>query len=176
MSWLDKFIRVEDEKPAVEEVVASVVESQAPVQVDIVMTDNIVDEIFSQNDMSAKDNSIYIVQKLIETLPPEMTTSKKQGTVAGILTVSGKSVENLVADAKLRVETLRAACNKVVAECSTENDIANADIEDLKKAIEAATIKIKENEELMDATKKAVGDEISRIDSLVEFCNGMEAK
>ena len=176
MGWLDKFVKVESDEPAVEEVVVSVSEPQVPVQAEIDSATNIVDEVFAQNNMSERDNSIYIVEELIATLPPEMTTAKKQGTVAGILKVSGKSCNSLVEDAQARVETLRAACNKVLTERFAENDIANADIEDLKKAIEAATIKINENEELMEATKKAIDDEISRIDGLVEFCNGMEVK
>lgn len=176
MGWLDKFVKVESNEPAAEEVAVSISENQVSVQVEIDSTTNIVDEVFAQNDMSGKDNSIYIVSELIATLPPEMTTAKKQGTVAGILKVSGKTVESLVEDAKIRAGVLRSACDKVLSERSAENDIANADIEELKRAIEAATIRIKENEELMEATKKAIDDEISRIDSLVEFCKGMEAK
>lgn len=135
---------------------------------------NVVDEIYAQNDMSDKSNSIFTVQALIATLPAEMTTAKKQATVAGILNVSGKAVAVLLDDAAKRIETLMAARDKIVGERTDEISEANADIEDLKKAIEAANIKISKAEEIINATKQSVSDEVSTIDGLVEFCKGME--
>ena len=65
---------------------------------------------------------------------------------------------------------------KVVDERTAEIAAANADIEALKQAIEAATIKIKNAEEIIAATKKSIEDEVGVITGLVEFCNGMEVK
>lgn len=147
-----------------------------PVSVDASVNspENVVNDIYAQNDLGDKSNSIFTVQALIETLPSEMTTAKKQSTVSGILQVSGKSVSELLDDASKRIETLTAARDKIVGERNTEISEANADIEDLKKAIEAANIKIQRAEEIINATKQTVSDEISIIDGLVEFCNGME--
>ena len=75
-----------------------------------------IDEIYAQNGMSNKDNSIYAVQSFIDTLPAEMTTVKKQASVYGILKVTGKSVESLLLDAKDRVNMLVAANNKIIKE------------------------------------------------------------
>lgn len=136
---------------------------------------NIVSEIYDQNGLSDRSDSIFTVQALIETLPPEMTTAKKQATVYGILQVSGKSVDSLLEDATKRIERLAAARDKVVEARTDEISDANADIESLKQAIESATIRIKEAEEIINATKQSVSDEVSAIDGLVEFCKGMEA-
>jgi LPS O-antigen subunit length determinant protein (WzzB/FepE family) len=110
---------------------------------------------------------------LIDTLPDEMTTAKKQSTVSGILMVSGKSVNNLLDDAQNRIDVLCAARDKIVDDRTNEIAVANADIEELKKAIEIATIRIKEAEGIISATKDSVGDEINAIDNLIKFCEGM---
>lgn len=147
---------------------------QVDVDAEITSPTNIVSEIYAQNDMSDKGDSIFTVQALIDTLPQEMTKAKQQATVLGILRVSGKSVDALLEDAANRINTLTAACEKVVAERSNEISEANADIESLKQAIETANVRIKEAEEIINATKQSVAEEISAIDGLVEFCNGME--
>lgn len=143
------------------------------VNADINSTVNVIDEIYEQNSLSDKSNSIYTVQALIGTLPEEMTTAKKQTTVSGILMVSGKSVEHLLDDAQNRVNTLNVARDEIVNEKTTEIEEANRDIEALKEAIEVATIKIKEASEIIDATNKAVDNEVNAIDGLVKFCEGM---
>lgn len=144
------------------------------VDADIKSPVNVVDEIYAQNDLSSKSSSIFTVQALIAALPPEMTTVKKQATVSSILQVSGKSVDDLLDDAAKRIEILTAARDKIVGKHTEEISEANADIEDLKKAIEAANIRIKEAEEIINTTKQSVSDEVGIIEGLVEFCNGME--
>ena len=174
MGFLEKMGLVEREVSI--EPVSYEVSLEPEVNVEINSTGCIVDEIYSQNSLSDKSNSIYTVQALIDTLPEEMTTAKKQSTVSGILLVSGKSVASLIDDAKKRVEVLCAAQSKIVDERSNEIAVANADIEELKMAIERATISIKEAEDIISATKQSINDEVKVIDALVEFCEGMEGK
>lgn len=175
MGWLEKMGLVEtDGGSPTSEIPEILPEIAEDVDANIDSTANIAENIFAQNDLSDKSNSIYTVQALINTLPPEMTTAKKQATVAGILSVSGKSLGDLVEDANRRLEVLDAAQSKIVDERTTEIQAANADIETLKGAIEAATIRIKESEDIIDATKKSVEDAKTEIESLIEFCKGME--
>ena len=176
MGWLEKMGLVEREEPVVPVVTEAMPEPEVEVDAEITSTTNVVDEIYVQNDLSDKSNSIYTVQALIATLPAEMTTAKKQSTVSGILMVSGKSVTDLLNDAQDRIDTLCAARDKIVGDRTNEIAVANGDIEELKRAIEAATIKIKEAEDIIEATKKYVGDEIDVIDELVKFCEGMGDK
>lgn len=177
MSWLEKIGLVERDVVDIPQASAELpIDPDVLVDAEIGSTENIVDEIYGQNNLSDKSNSIYTVQALIATLPAEMTTAKKQATVAGILAVSGKSISSLLEDASKRLEILDAAQNKIISERTAEIETANADIETLKGAIEAANIKIKESEDLIAATKKSVDDEVSAISELVDFCNGMEGK
>lgn len=176
MGFLEKMGLVEREESTVAVEHELIQEPEIDVDVEINSVTNIVSDIYSQNDLSDNSNSIYTVQALIDTLPEEMTTTKKQSTVAGILLVSGKPITNLLSDAERRIDILCSARDKIVEERSREVETANADIEELKKAIESATIRIKEAEEIIEATKQSISDEIKIIDALVEFCNGMEEK
>lgn len=176
MSFLKKLGLVEEEEPIVPVATEPVQDLEEEVDAEINSTTNVVDEIYAQNDLSDKNNSIYTVQALINTLPDEMTTAKKQGTVSGILMVSGKSINDLLNDAKNRIDILCAARDKIVNDRTDEIAVASNDIEELKRAIEVATIRIKEAEDIIAATKQSVDEEIGAIDNLVKFCEGMNNK
>lgn len=176
MSFLKRLGLVEDEEQIVPVVAEQVQELEVEVDAEINSSVNVVDEIYAQNGLSEKGNSIYTVQALIDTLPDEMTTAKKQSTVSGILMVSGKSINDLLNDAQNRIETLCAARDKIISDRTDEIMVANSDIEELKRAIEVATIKIKEAEDIIAATKQSVDEEIGAIDNLVKFCEGMNNK
>lgn len=176
MSFLKKLGLVEEEEPIVPVATEPVQDLEAEVDAEINSTTNVVDEIYAQNDLSDKNNSIYTVQALINTLPDEMTTAKKQNTVSGILMVSGKSIDDLLNDAQNRIDILCAARDKIVSDRTDEIASASNDIEELKRAIEVATIRIKEAEDIIAATKQSVDEEIGAIDNLVKFCEGMNNK
>lgn len=178
MSWLEKIGLVErnEEDVPVAEVMDVMPEVTVTAEAEIKSTTNIVEEIYSQNDLNDRSNSIYTIQALIDTLPKEMTTAKMQSTVSGILAVSGKNISDLVADATHRKNVLIAVAQNIENNKTAEIEMAKADIETLKNAIEAATIKIKEAEDIVSATKESVNEEVKVIDGLVEFCNGMESK
>ena len=175
MGFLEKWGLVEREEvdveaPKMHEM--STVEANAEIN----STENVIDEIYAQNDMSNKDNSIYAVQSFIDTLPAEMTTVKKQSSVYGILKVTGKSVDSLLMDAEERMNILVAARDKSIAEKDAVINSSKADIEELKKAIEAANIIIQHAEEVKESIAKSVSDEIAVIEELVKFCEGMGDK
>ena len=174
MSLLEKWGLIEREEADVSTQITEPFVVEANVEIN--STENVVDEIYAQNGMSSKDDSIYAVQSFIDTLPAEMTTAKKQSSVYGILKVTGKSVESLLADANNRIGVLTSAKDKVLVEKDAVIDAAKNDIEELKKAIEAANIVINNAEAIKESTAKAVSDEIAAIEELVKFCEGMDEK
>lgn len=176
MGLLEKWGLVEREDVDVQVPVVMSEAETVEANAEINSTENVIDEIYAQNGMSNKDNSIYAVQSFIDTLPAEMTTAKKQASVYGILKVTGKSVDSLLMDAENRMKILAAANNKIVKENDDVINTAKADIEELKKAIEAANITIKNAEEIKEFTIKAVDDEMKAIEELVQFCEGMGDK
>ena len=173
MSFLERLGLIEKEEMDIPTSISATETHVTEANAEINSTENVIDEIYTQNSMSDKDNSIYAVQSFIDTLPSEMTTAKKQSSVYGILKVTGKSVDNLVADAEKRIDTLTVARDKVIAEKNADIDIAKADIESLKQAIEHATILINNAEEVKESVVKLVNDEIVAIKDLVKFCEGM---
>lgn len=176
MSFLEKLGLIEREEVETPIPVTAAESPAVDANVEINSTENVVGEIYAQNDMSNKDNSIYAVQSFIDTLPAEMTTVKKQSSVYGILKVTGKSVESLLADAKNRIDVLSSAKDNVFEEKDAVISAAKNDIEELKKAIEAANIVINNAEAIKESTAKAVSDEVATIEELVKFCEGMGDK
>ena len=178
MSFFEKLGLVERTDPGIDTAVEAIVPMEQHVDVEVNVNidspTNVVAEIYEQNDLADKSDSIYTVQALINTLPETMTTATKQTTVAGILAVSGKSVDNLLNDAQNRINILDIARDEIVGEKTAEIEEANRDIEALKEAIEAATIKIKNASEMIATTNKSIDDEIGAIDGLVKFCEGMK--
>lgn len=171
MSLFEKLGLIEKEasEPApVEEVVVT-----EEVDANISSAENVVTAVYAQNELSDESNSIYAVSKLMNTLPKEMTTQKMQHTIAGILAVTEKSVPALIQDAHKRIEVLNAACEAVVSERTAEIDGANADIEKLKQAIEAAQKVIKNAEDIREATKQQIAAEVEEIEKLIKFSEGM---
>lgn len=173
MSLFDKLFTVEsvDSKNTATAPIATT----EPVAVNAVVNtaEGVVAKIYAQNELSEEGNSIYAVSKLMNTLPKEMTTPKMQQTIAGILAVTEKSVPALIADAHKRIEVLNAARDTVIAERTEEIVGATSDIERLKQAIEVAEKVIKNAEDVMEATKHQIADEVEELEKLVKFSEGM---
>ena len=173
MSLFDKLFTVEsvDSKNTA----TAPIETAEPVAVNAVVNtaEGVVAKIYAQNELSEEGNSIYAVSKLMNTLPKEMTTPKMQQTIAGILAVTEKSVPALIADAHKRIEVLNAARDTVIAERTEEIVSATSDIERLKQAIEVAEKVIKNAEDVMEATKHQIADEVEELEKLVKFSEGM---
>lgn len=173
MSLFDKLFTVEsvDSKNTATAPVATA----EPVAVNAVVNtaEGVVAKIYAQNELSEEGNSIYAVSKLMNTLPKEMTTPKMQQTIAGILAVTEKSVPDLIADAHKRIEVLNTARDTVIAERTEEIAGATSDIERLKQAIEVAEKVIKNAEDIMEATKHQIADEVEELEKLVKFSEGM---
>ena len=140
---------------------------------DINSTENVISEIYAQNGMSDKENSIYAVQSFIDTLPSEMTTAKKQSSVYGILKVTGKSVDVLLRDGMSRINLLATTKEMVFTEKDNVINSAKADIEELKREIEQREAMIQEAENIKESVAKSVADETSNIEELMKFCEGM---
>lgn len=173
MSLFDKFFTVEsvDSKNTATALVAHV--ETIAVNAVVETTESVVAKIYAQNELSEEGDSIYAVSKLMNTLPKEMTTQKMQQTIAGILAVTEKSVPALIADGHKRIEVLNAARDNIVAERTEVIVGATSDIERLKQAIEVAEKVIKEAQDIIEATKHQVADEVDDVEKLIKFSEGM---
>lgn len=67
----------------------SVEDSTVPVELDEVHTDTLIDDIYAQNELSDRSKSIFKIEELINSLPKEMVTETKRGSVLATLGVFG---------------------------------------------------------------------------------------
>lgn len=59
--------------------------------------DDVIASIYQQGDID-DENSIFKIKAYIDILPQDMTKAKKQASIAGILSVNGINVDDLIED------------------------------------------------------------------------------
>lgn len=137
--------------------------------------EDVIRSIYEQADVSDKD-SIFKIKAYIDILPAEMTKAKKQASIAGILTVNGINVVNLINDGLNRGRVLEAAEASIKAENDEVIAQAEADIEHLKSLIEDAEAKISESKKKTSEASSAIKAEVEAITQLLEFADGIAGK
>lgn len=70
--------------------------------------DDVIASIYQQGDID-DENSIFKIKAYIDILPQDMTKAKKQASIAGILSVNGINVDDLIEDGLKRGRALDAA-------------------------------------------------------------------
>ena len=134
--------------------------------------DNTILEIYSANDLSDLDKSIFKVEDLMKTLPSEMPTAAKKSTVESIMNTVGLDVSSTIEDGTTRINILNASLNKTI-------EAVNADIEGAQDKIEQLKIEIANNEKLISDSKATIKNftedvnaEVERIQNLINFIGG----
>lgn len=150
------------------------VDEYIDVNTENVTQDNLITDIYNQNELSDLSKSIFKVEELINSLPKEMPNETKKATVLSILSSFGLTIEEIVEDGENRSSLIKSALSSITNENNDIIDSNNANIEqkkleiqDLEKDNADRTIVIKETEDKVEA-------EIKRIDYLIEFIGGEE--
>lgn len=151
-------------------------ESDAP-EIDAaqVSFEDVIRSVYFQGDIDDSE-SIFKIKAYIDILPAEMTKSKKQSSIAGILSVNNINVENLVADGTKRIDVLKAAEASIRKENDDTISEAEQDIEHLKSLIEAAEAKIAESKQKTSDACSAIHAEIEAVTQLLDFADGIAGK
>ena len=102
--------------------------------------DDVIASIYQQGDID-DENSIFKIKAYIDILPQDMTKAKKQASIAGILSVNGINVDDLIEDGLKRGRALDAAEDSIRA----ENDALIAETEHRARGPAAADGKGKRN-------------------------------
>ena len=148
------------------------VAEEPEVNVEGVKQDNLIADIYSANDMTNFDTSIFKAEEIKATLPATMTTEAMQATVTGILGSFKLTVDELDKDGQRRNEILQAARNKTVEENTNEIDDLKNKIEDAKHLIENCEKEIADHEKVISSSTETINAEIMRIDNLRTFLGG----
>lgn len=163
---------VPTENNEVEENFRSYVEENAEVELDSVNTDTLIDDIYTQNDLYDKSQSIFKVEELINSLPKEMVTETKRASVLSILGSFGLTATEVTDDGEKRIEVLGGVKEKINTESSDSISEKEEKIEEFKKAIANLESEIASEQNEVKISNEAISTEIGRIKELVKFVGG----
>lgn len=142
-------------------------------ELESVNTDTLISDIYAQNNLADKSRSIFKVEELIASLPKEMTTETKRNSVLAILGSFNLTATDVVADGDERVKILTSIKEQVDSDSKMTVTEKEAQIEELKKSIEALTIEIANEQEKMRISNETITAEVVKIESLVKFVGGV---
>ena len=147
-------------------------DTEVPVELDEVRTDTLIDDVYVQNDLSDKSKSIFKIEELINSLPKEMVTETKRGSVLATLGVFGLTVTDVTLDGEQRVEVLNSVLSKILSD--GENTVVDkeSEIEDHKKEIARLEKEIADQQSEMKISENNINTEVGRITSLIKFIEG----
>ena len=147
-------------------------EENVEVELDSVNTDTLIDDIYTQNDLYDKSQSIFKVEELINSLPKEMVTETKRASVLSILGSFGLTATEVSDDGEKRIEVLNGVKEKINTESRDSISEKEEKIEEFKKAIANLETEIANEQNEVKISNEAISTEISRIKELVKFVGG----
>ena len=151
----------------------SYMEETVEAELDNVNTDTLIDDIYVQNNLSDKSRSIFKVEELISSLPKEMATETKRNSVLAILGSFNLTATDVVADGEERVKILTSIKEQIDSDSKITVADKEAQIEELKKNIEALTIEIANEQEKARISNETITSELVNVESLIKFVGGV---
>lgn len=147
-------------------------EETVDVKLDDVNTNTLIEDIYTQNNLYDKSQSIFKVEELINSLPKEMVTETKRASVLAILVSFGLTATEVALDGEKRIEILSGVKEKINSD--SENLILEKEekIEEFKKAIADLETEIADERNEAKVSNEAILAEFSRISELVKFVGG----
>lgn len=142
-------------------------------ELETVNTDTLIDDIYTQNNLADKSRSIFKVEELITSLPKEMTTETKRNSVLAILSSFNLTATDVVTDGDERVKVLTSIKEQVDSDSKITIADKEAQIEELKKAIEVLTVEIANEQEKSRISNETITAEVGKIESLIKFIGGV---
>lgn len=142
-------------------------------ELDSVNTDTLIEDIYAQNNLADKSRSIFKVEELIASLPKEMATATKRNAVLAILGSFNLTATDVVTDGEERVKVLTSIKEQVDADSKMTISDKEAQIEELKKSIEALTVEIANEQEKARISNETITAEVVKVDALVKFVGGV---
>ena len=143
-------------------------------ELETVNRDTLIDDIYNENNIADKSQSIFKVEEIMNSLPKEMPTATKQATVKSIMSSFGLTETMVISDAERRNAILSSIACQVkeiredeIKETKEKIELCKQEIERLEKVISEAEIDMKVTKEKIDA-------ETERINSLMNFIYGGE--
>lgn len=173
MGFRDFFVEKVPEEDNYDVETAYYVEDTAvTVELDEVHTDTLIDDIYAHNGLSDKSKSIYKIEELINSLPKEMVTETKRGSVLATLGVFGLTVTDVTFDGEQRVDVLNGVLSKILDDGNKTVSGKETEIENHKKEIARLEKEISNQQSEMKISENNINTEVGRIAGLIKFIEG----
>lgn len=173
MGFKDFFVeKVPEEENYDVETDYSVEDADISVELDEVHTDTLIEDIYTQNELSDKSKSIFKVEELINSLPKEMVTETKKGSVLATLGVFGLTVADVTLDGEQRVDVLNGVLSKILDDGNQTVSDKETEIENHKKEIARLEKEIADQQSEMKTSENNINAEVDRISGLIKFIEG----
>lgn len=172
MGLKDFFFEKVEEEPVVSYEEYDTYEDEVDVNVENVTQDNLISDIYNQNNLSDLSKSIFKIEELINSLPKEMPNETKKTTVLSMLSIFGLTAEEVVRDGYDRCSAIDAALTAIASE---NNDVIannNESIEQKKLEIQELEKDNAERTLIIKDTEDKVESEAKRIEDLIKFIGG----
>lgn len=150
----------------------SVEDTSVSVELDEVNTDTLIEDIYAQNELSDKSKSIFKIEELINSLPKEMVTETKRGSVLATLGVFGLTVTDVTLDGEQRVDVLNGVLSKILDDGNKTVSDKENEIENHKKEIARLEKEIADQQSEMETSENNINTEVGRITGLIKFIEG----
>lgn len=150
----------------------SVEDTEVLVELDEVHTDTLIEDIYAQNELSDKSKSIFKIEELINSLPKEMVTETKRGSVLATLGVFGLTVTDVTLDGEQRVDVLNSVLSKILNDGENIVIDKQVEIENHKKEIARLEKEIADQQSEMKTSENNINAEVDRISGLIKFIEG----
>lgn len=141
-------------------------------ELDNVNINTLIDDIYTQNDLYDKSQSIFKVEELINSLPKEMVTDTKRSSVLSILGSFSVTAMEVITDGERRLEILNSVKEKINTESTDSISKKEGQIEEFKKAIANLETEIANEQNEVKVSNEIISTEVSRIKGLIEFAGG----
>lgn len=172
MGRLSKFLFVQEETNELADIEESYMDPLPEVNIENVTTDNLLDDIYKQNNLADYSHSIFKVKEVISAMPKEMTDATKKETVLTILKSFGLTAESVCEDGRERIKLIEVACESINEENSDIIAQNNLAINKKKEEIQALEKDNAEKRAIIDNTKDTVSQEVEEIQYLIGFIGG----
>lgn len=172
MGFLKKFL-VEEVEPEVsyDESIDNYVED-IDVNTENVTQENLITDIYNQNELSDLSKSIFKIEELINSLPKEMPNETKKTTVLSMLSIFGLTLEEVVSDGNERCLVIESALSVITDENNDVINSNNASIEQKKLEIQELEKDNSNRTLVIKSTEDKIESEVKRIKDLVKFIGG----
>lgn len=137
-----------------------------------VTQENLIADIYNQNDLSDFSKSIFKVEELINSLPKEMPNETKKTTVLSMLSIFGLTLDEVMCDGSERCSVIEVALSVIANENTDIIESNNSSIEQKKLEIQELEKDNANRTLIIKDTEDKIESEVKRIKNLIKFVGG----